>query len=585
MSHSIPTTFDLLEISEASGTIAWAEKNVYLSPRVPTSEPGMWRLDTVSAWGGVGGPIEALDDPAVETVVARCGAQVAKTTTAQVWLMKELATDPSSALQVMNSTIDAREKCHESWKPMWEDSINLRRFMPDDKRRHWTNTYQRINGVPVYWIGANSPGRLGAKPIRRLVLDEVDKYPQQTKREAGAAALARQRTKAFRKKGQAKIIEFSTPTDDQGEIHLEFMNGDQRKMFVPCPHCGAMQVMVWASFKIDMDLAKTDSRRAVDEAHYECPVCKNGWTDDERWSAIDKREWRATAVSRDPRCQSFHMPSWCSKFVTVKYLAAQWIKAQNSISALRDFINSECADPFLQYDNRIRDEQFGRVEGEYREGERWIEQQVYSVQYPEDARRIVIGGFDVQKGYLVGVLRLFVQGGDSGLIWFGDVANFNAMDSICEKYGAEFVFIDQRYRTREVQEFCLTHNGYIPCLGVSRKARAMFTVGLMDLDEGRRGQGSGRKIQTIEHDADMVKDVLADQIQRTENAKRWLVPKGYSTKADYVAQMSAERCINGKWENLQNRANHGWDAECLALVGAVSLGIWEGFNAEGTADA
>jgi hypothetical protein len=86
--NSVPTTFELMEIRERMSTADWAERHVYLSPRVPTSEPGMWDRRNVAAWALAGGPLEALDDPEKETVVAACGAQVAKTLTGQVWLMK-----------------------------------------------------------------------------------------------------------------------------------------------------------------------------------------------------------------------------------------------------------------------------------------------------------------------------------------------------------------------------------------------------------------------------------------------------------------------------------------------------------------
>lgn len=555
-----------------SSTPVWCTEHIYLSPRVPTSEPGQWRVETVAALCRPGGPLECLDDPDVETVVVMKGSQTTLTTTAYCWLAKEQATDPSSALIVMNSAQDAREKSDETWRPMWEDSHKLLRFLPTDRRKNWTKMFQRINGVPVYWIGANSPGRLGAKPIRRLILDEVDKYPKQTKSEAGAAALARQRTKSFRKKGLAKILEFSTPTDDAGEVNREYLNGDQRKLYVKCHACGAEQIMVWQSFRIDMALAKSDPPKAIAAAHYECPHCKAAWTDDQRWAAIDTGEWRATATPKDPKCCSFWFPSWCSKFVTCNYLAAQWVKAQQGQSALQDFINGECGEPFVHFDNRIKDSTFAELEGEYAEGELWADQQVYLPQYP-DLDRMVFGGCDVQKGYVVAVLRQFVRGGDSGLIWAGDAANFEALDKVADRYGAQYVIMDQRYRGREVQEWAFAHAGYIPSMGVTRRAKVLFTIQTLDLDEGR-SRGTGRKIETIDYDGDMLKDILAMQIQRGEGARKWLVPRGYAMNSTYTGQMTAERCVNGRWINPLSRANHFWDAECLALLAAIRFGVW-----------
>jgi hypothetical protein len=277
--------------------------------------------------------------------------------------------------------------------------------------------------------------------------------------------------------------------------------------------------------------------------------------------------------------RTFWFPSWISKLVNMSYLATQWIAAQSSRTALQDFLNGEAAEAFVHYENMIRDSVFAELEGGYSEGTDWITVDPYKAQYPQDEEEktsVVIIGCDVQKGYLVAAVRRFVRPGDSGLIWRGQVADFRALDTLADKHGAEWVFVDQRYRTREVQEWCIGHTGYIPCLGVSRKSRSLFTVQTIDLDEGKRGQGrTGRVIETLHHDPDMAKDILADQIQRAAGARRWMIPQGYAGNAEYISAMTSERNINGKWENLQHRANHDWDAECLALIGAIRLGYFE----------
>jgi len=443
-------------------TAEWAEENVYLSQRVPTPQPGQWRRSSVAALCAPGGPLEALDDPLCETVVVMKGSQLALTTSAYVWLAKEQATDPGSALIVMNSTQDARDKSSETWRPMIEDSQRIAWALPHDRKREWTKLYQLVNHSPVYWIGANSPGRLGAKPIRRLILDEVDKYPAQfgasgrrnrattlSASEAGAAALARQRTKAFRQSGLAKILEFSTPTDDRGEIHKEYLIGDQRQFWFSCPHCKRHAVLDWKHFVIDMTLAKTDPAKAVGAAHFRCPNCKAAWTDADRYHGIDGGEWRPTVKPQDPKCRSYRAPSWVSKFVTHNYLAAQWIRAQKSRSGLQDFLNSESAEPFVHIENAIKDGLIASLEGEYSEGELFASSDAYRSEYAgKDSA--VIAGVDVQKGYLVTTFRQWTAGGDSGLLWHGTVSGFKALDRLAEQYQAQFIFMDRRYRQREV---------------------------------------------------------------------------------------------------------------------------------------
>lgn len=564
-------------------TASWCEEHIYMSPRVPTAEPGAWKRENVAAWCIPRGPLESLDNPDVECVVVVAGAQVAKTTTGYCWLMKCQSTDPGSALIAMNSATDAKEKSDETWRPLWEDSPKLRRYMAKNRRKDWTKLFQRCNGAPVYWVGANSPGRLGAKPIRRLIVDERDKYPRQFKQkrdgsgksEAGAAELVLQRVKTFKKKGLAKIFMPSTPTDDRG-IWQDYLQGDQRKLFVKCPFCKQPQIMEWASFKLDMAVAKENPSKAIRDCHYECTHCKHIWTDDDRYKAIDAGEWAPTVKPKDPKRHSFQMPSWTSKFVTHSYLATQWIGAQSSQSKLQDFINSEKADPFFAYENIIADSIFLNLEGNYVEGEDWTKQEPYSLEVKEK-ENTVIGGCDVQKGYVVPVFRRFVDGGDSGCIWAGDAADLQALDRMAEKFDVKYIFIDARYRTHEINEWCFSHRGYIPCMGITRRSRSLFTVSTLNIDEGKRGEvhDQGRVIETCSHDPDMLKDILAIQIQRAEGCKRWIIPRGYATYKDYIKQMTAEKNINGRWLPWPSGApNHIWDAENLCLLGAIRLGIF-----------
>lgn len=569
---------------EFETTVSWCSRNVYLSSRIPTSEPGQWKAQNVVALTLPGGPLEACDDNTVETVVVVKGSQTALTTTTYCWLAHCLCTNPSSALIVMNSSVDAKEKSAETWRPMWEDSPLLKRFLPVSMRKEWTKLYQLVNRSPVYWVGANSSSRLASKPIRRLILDEIDKYPQALKRETGAAELARQRTKAYRKKGMAKIIEFSTPTGEEGEISLEYLNGDQRQLHVPCPMCGALQVMVWANFKIDMRLADKEPGRAVTECHYECPHCKGKWNDEARWGALAAGVWKPTVEARDPKCRSFRLPSWCSTFVTHSYLAAQWLRAQKSTHGLQDFINSECAEPFVKFDNAIRDSVFSELEGQYDESQIWTEREPYKTLH-KDKDVHVFGGVDVQKGYLVATFRAFTDGGDSAGMWAGEVPNFETLDDYADRVKAEFVLVDNRYRTQEVNEWCAAHTGYIPAQGVTRKSKSVFWIENVNIDEGKRGQRAGRVIETISHNADQIKNILADQIQKAPGSKSWLVPRGYAGRKDYCEQMTAEKCINGKWVAIPaGRPNHYWDAECLCLLAALRFQVFTTLTTEADED-
>jgi len=83
-----------------------------------------------------------------------------------------------------------------------------------------------LQHMPVYMAWAGSASRLANKPIRYIVLDEVDKYPDAGKREAGPIKLAEKRKTTFR--WDYKIWKISTPTVEQGPIWQALQNEARR---------------------------------------------------------------------------------------------------------------------------------------------------------------------------------------------------------------------------------------------------------------------------------------------------------------------------------------------------------------------
>ena len=89
---------------------------------------------------------------------------------------------------------------------MIKASLGLKnRFLGNES----TRLELQFDGMYLTLAGSNSPSSLASKAIRFLFLDEVDKYPGASKKEADPISLARERTKTFHNK---KIFLTSTPT-------------------------------------------------------------------------------------------------------------------------------------------------------------------------------------------------------------------------------------------------------------------------------------------------------------------------------------------------------------------------------------
>src|SRR4030095_5327471 len=99
-------------------------------------------------------------------------------------------------------------------------------------------------GGMVVLTGAHSAVGLRSMSARCVCFDEVDAYPSDVEGEGDPVALAEARSRTFPRR---KLFLLSTPTlAGMSRIAREEAATDQRRYFVPCPHCGELQVLEFA---------------------------------------------------------------------------------------------------------------------------------------------------------------------------------------------------------------------------------------------------------------------------------------------------------------------------------------------------
>jgi phage terminase large subunit GpA-like protein len=122
----------------------------------------------------------------------------------------------------------------------------------------------------------------------------------------------------------------STPTiRGLSRIEREFEASDQRRYFVPCPHCGAMQ---WLQFE-----RLRWNKGRPDTAAYHCEGCEKPIAEHHKTQMLERGEWRATAVSADPHSIGFHISALYSPlgWKSWQQIAREWLAAQGSEAMLR----------------------------------------------------------------------------------------------------------------------------------------------------------------------------------------------------------------------------------------------------------
>jgi phage terminase large subunit GpA-like protein len=321
----------------------WADRHRYLSPR-DSAEPGRYRTDRTPYMRAI---MDALSpsDPARRVVFMK-SAQVGATTAGSNWIGYVIHHAPGPMLAVQPTVELAKRFSRQRIDPLIAESPALRERVKPQRSRDAGNTVlsKEFPAGLLVITGANSAVGLRSMPARYLFLDEVDAYPPSAGEEGDPVALAEARTRTF--SWRAKIFLTSTPTiHGVSRIEREFEQSDQRRFFVPCPHCGSTQ---WLKFeRLKWDKGKPET------AHYLCESCDGRIEERHKTAMLAAGEWRPTA---DPASREgagtvgFHLSALYSPIGWLSWaeIARLWEAAQTSDEAKRSFRNSVLGETWVE---------------------------------------------------------------------------------------------------------------------------------------------------------------------------------------------------------------------------------------------
>lgn len=339
----------------------WAERHRVLEM---SSIPGRWKNIFSPYLTGI---MDAAGTNGIETVIIcktpQCGGSEASHNIVGYCVDRA----PGPVMYVFPDEITARENAKDRIIPMIKASARLREYL---------TTYEndlsslRINflHMPIYLGWSGSVSRLGNKPIRTLILDELDKY-KDPKNEATSEALAEKRTTTWG--SRKKIIKISTPTKAGSSKIWKALTEEAEARFdyyVKCPDCGFIQLMrfeniTWEGKKpiIENKDENIYERAAAEKilshklAYYTCEFCGTLWSDEKRDIAVRHGEWRERNSGLElfshinlykPLKVGFQIPAWISRFVSLSEIVSAWFKYKisNSMEDYKDFKNQYCAE-------------------------------------------------------------------------------------------------------------------------------------------------------------------------------------------------------------------------------------------------
>lgn len=255
-------------------------------------------------------------------VVTMVASQMMKTQIALNWIGGNIHMAPANILALLPSEKLARRVSSRIDKTIKAvPALTERVAKPRSRNGQNTLDTKEFEGGTLYCTTAGSASNLAELAARYIYGDEIDRWDVSVDSEGDPVELAEARGTTFGSK--AKFYFSSSPTiKGVSRIDDLYQASDQRRYFVPCPHCGTYQVMEWGNLKYSEDFSRVD---------YLCSYKECGALIEEHHKSelLAAGEWRATAEG-DGETVGFHLNALYSPLGWLSWLslAKQYEKAK-----------------------------------------------------------------------------------------------------------------------------------------------------------------------------------------------------------------------------------------------------------------
>lgn len=340
----------LVLVPEKMPVDEWADQFRVLIGKT-SAQPGRWQTDRTPY---LRRPMRLFPDPRIRSIVLMCGSQLGKTElidTLKLWMIDQW---PAPTLCMFPGLDAARDHNQDRFMPALEACAPAAAHLLESKQEV-KNLKINLDSMTIWFVGANSPAGRRARPVKVLMCDEIGAYedPQWVE--------VLERHKSY---GDSKVVMTSTPGDEDTGIEPFYKAGSREHYFVPCPHCGSYQRLIWKGLTWDGG-AHADPDHAKATARYICqhkdcgnpiynwhkPVMLNAgvWVPESRTveDVVANGEGSISAgIERED--VSFQISSLYSPFEgsTFGVMAAKFCKQRGRMSRL--FVNGELGEPWSE---------------------------------------------------------------------------------------------------------------------------------------------------------------------------------------------------------------------------------------------
>lgn len=566
----------------------WADRHFVLSAE-SAAEPGRWK--TLPYQRGI---MDAITDPRVEHVTLMKSARIGYTSLFSAAIGYFMHQDPTTILVVQPTVDDAKNFSKETIASMLRDVPVLAQIAVRDledkgpKSSSNTITHKAFPGGVLSLIGANSGAGFRRISRRVVLFDEVDCYPPSAGSEGDPIELGKKRSETY---WNRKLVDGSTPLlAGSSRIAELFESGDQRRYYVPCPHCGHMDFLVFREGARGHHMAWPEGK--PQEAYFVCS--KSGCVIEHKHKRemVERGEWRADGEFKGHA--SFHI--WAaysySPNSTWGHIATEFTAANKAGPLqLQTFVNTT----------------LGETWAEKGEAPDWLRlyqrRETYPIATVPAGVLFLTAGVDVQRDRLVVEVVGWGEDRQSWSIDFavlpGDTAGeapWKALDELLARswpgadgteHHIKTLAVDSGDQTQTVYNWARRH-GMPRVIAVKGQASARTIIGTpspTDIKVNGRKLSRGFKVWMV--GVNIAKAELYGMLRLEPPLKAGdPFPPGFchfpEHGEEYFKELTAEHLVTvtkrsgyvvHEWQCQPGRQNHALDARVYARAAAALVGL------------
>jgi phage terminase large subunit GpA-like protein len=594
----------------------WADAKRVLSEM--SAEPGPWRTARVPYAREIMDALSVGD--ACQEVVLMKGTQVAGTEIGNNWIGYIIDVAPGPAMMVMPTSNTGKRSSKTRLAKMIESTPALREKISERSRdKSNSTTLKEFPGGALAVAGANSAAELKSMPIRFLFMDELDEYPDDVDGQGPADELAEKRTDTFVRK---KIYKASTPTvRGRSKVEKAYQRGDQRRYYVPCPHCKAEQVLKWSQMRWDTrrvrelhcaqcgTIAEADQGADVctscgektsaesfverdtgeiEDVHYECASCAEPIPEFHKTWLLESGRWIAEAPGNG-RPKSYHL--------SALYSPLGWFSWRDAVRKRLEADKDPTGELLKVWTNTVVAETYSEASEQPSDLDLKHRAEPYRLGTVPMGGLILSASVDVQVDRIETQVKAWGRGEESWLVQYqvihGDTetdAPWAALDEFLQlkfkhESGAPMrilaTAVDSGFRTQKVYDFCRrrVHRHVFPVKGMSREGKAILGRPTPQ-DVTHKGVTVKKGVALWPIGSDTAKARIYARMKITlpgPGCMHW--PAGLPD--EYFKGLTAERLIKRyhkgyarmSWEKDAGARNEPLDLEVYAYASALYAGV------------